>query len=133
MGFFSPAKRIITTTQEHTLEQVRDALNQFGGFPGEAVIGGALGSKGVYFITYKAADVWIRVQKQKITVTCRQMPRTSNLVGGIVGGAIGGAVAGAMGSKSKAASWSEFLGKEKYSADDIVPLVADKLQQFFCP
>ena len=131
MGFLFPAKRVIPTRQEYTLEQVRDTLNQQCGFPSEAVIGGVMGSKGVYFVTYKFTDIWIRVQKNKITVTLRQMPRASNIIGGVVGGAIGGAIAGAMSGRSKAASWNEYLGKEKYKADDIVPAVADRVQMFF--
>jgi hypothetical protein len=131
MGFLFPAKRIITPRKEYTLEEVRDTINQYGGFPSEAIIGGALGSKGVYLLTYKYNDVWLRVQKSKITVTLRQMPTKGNLVGGIIGGAVGGAIAGAMDSKKQAASWDAYMGKQKYKADEIVHVVADKAQQFF--
>ena len=127
MGFLIPAKRVIPTRQDYPLEYVRDTLNQQCGFPSEAVIGGALGSKGVYLLTYKFTDVWIRVQQNKITVTLRQMPRASNFIGGIVGSAIVGALSG----KAKAASWDEYLGRADYKADDLVHVVADRVQQLF--
>lgn len=129
MSLMFPVKRVITTARAYTLEEIRDTLNQQGGFPSEAVIGGAMGSKGVYFITYKATDVWIRIKKDSIIVTERQMPRASNIVGGLVGGAIGGAIAGAMGSMNGAASWDTYFGRNKYKTEDIVYAVADKLQQ----
>jgi hypothetical protein len=131
MGWFFPAKKVIPTTKAYTLEEVRDTLNQQGGFPSEGVIGGVLGSKGVYFITYMATDVWVRVQKNKISVIQRQMPKASNIVGGIVGGVVGGVIAGVMEGKNKAASWEAYLGRAKYKVDDIVYAVADKVQELF--
>jgi hypothetical protein len=33
--------------------------------------------------------------------------------------------------KAKGESWDKCFGGEKYKPDDIVPVVADKVQQFF--
>jgi hypothetical protein len=48
MGWLFPAKRVILTAKAYTLEEVRDTLNQKGGLPVEAIIGGELGSKGFF-------------------------------------------------------------------------------------
>ena len=131
MGLFLAAKKVIQTKKAYTLEEVRDTLNEQGGFPSEAVIGGVMGSKGVYFITFMGNDVWLRVQEAKITVTLRQMPTAGKLIGGVVGGLVGGVISAVASGKTKSASWNEYLGKEKYRADDIVFAVAEKAEQYF--